>query len=212
MYATTLNLLLEGAYICPVAFAQAYEQLDDPAVAGEIDETLGRLNMRLARVNEDGAFFMAPAVLQAQHTARVREELLRFRDVYGPAVRMLNLMRLAKDDLGLRMGETVQLAELEQAINNSSSLESQLRGLHGVVSGTVARNSNRDFLKKLLENLRWDGFLVLSNAQTETYRVTGKIEQIHSVLEFIAEQVSITVEDKIVEPGDDLDLKRSSPE
>lgn len=205
MYAPTLNLLIAGHYICPVAYEVEYSKLIDEDFAATINETLGRMDLRLARLRDDGAFFVAPLTLQSQHVARVREELLRFRDVYGPAVRMLNLLRLVKDSIGLRAGEYLRLAELEQSVNNSSSLETQLRSLHGVVANAAARNSNRDFLKKLLENLRSEGFLVLANSHNDTYRLTGKIEQVHAVLEFIAEQVSVTVEDRVVEPGD-LDL------
>lgn len=211
MYAATLNLLIAGHYICPVAYEIEYAKLIDESFAATVNETLGRLDLRLARLRDDGAFFVAPLILQSQHTARARDELLRFRDVYGPAVRMLNLLRLVKDDFGLRMGEYLQLAELEQSVNSSASLEAQLRALHGVVANTAARNSNRDFLKKLLESLRSEGFLVLANAHNDTYRLTGKIEQIHAVLEFIAEQVLVTVEDKVIEPGDlTLDLNRST--
>lgn len=211
MYATTLNLLLAGQYICPVAYEVEYAKLLDESYAATIDETLGRMDLRLARLRDDTAFFVAPLIMQSQHNSRAREELLRFRDVYGPAVRMLNLLRLVKEDFGLRMGEYLQLAEMERAVNNSASFESQLRALHGVIPNTAARYSNRDFLKKLLDNLRVDGFMVLANANNDTFRMTGKIEQIHAVLEFIAEQVAVTVEDKAAEPDDlVLDLQRGS--
>ena len=191
MQAPVLNKLLAGEFICPIAFNQEYEQLQDEGFRSEVEVWLGSLNMRLARLGEDGAFFMAPAQLQSAQLTRVKDELLRFRDVYGPWIRMLNLIRQAKESFDCVVGDYVQLAELETAINESSTLESQLRNLHGVISNVAARNSNRDFLKRLLEHLKSDGLLVMVNPQTETYRVTGKIDQVHAVLEFIAEHDAV---------------------
>ena len=212
MQAPVLNKLLAGEFICPIAFNQEYEQLQDDGFRSKVEVWLGSLNMRLARLGEDGAFFMAPAQLQSTQLTRVKDELLRFRDVYGPWIRMLNLIRQAKEGFDCVVGDYVQLAELETAINESSTLESQLRNLHGVISNVAARNSNRDFLKRLLEHLKSDGLLVMVNPQTETYRVTGKIDQVHAVLEFIAEHEAVItppVDDQPQE-SESLDLLRTN--
>ena len=63
-----------------------------------------------------------------------------------------------------------------------------------MISGSSLKNTNRDFLKRMLEHLKSAGYLVISNPQNETYRVTGRIDHLHAVLEFIAEQQPVIAE------------------
>ena len=149
---------------------------------------------RPARLGEGGAFFVAPMQIMAPHIAKVRDDLKAFRDTYGPMVSMLNLIRISKEGFTCSPGDFVQLAEIERGINESSTLEMQLRALVGVISGSSLKNTNRDFLKRMLEHLKSAGYLVISNPQNETYRVTGRIDHLHAVLEFIAEQQPVIAE------------------
>lgn len=194
MQSQTLNALLAGQFICPIAFEQAFEDLQDPVTRDEIEQWLARIDRRLARLGEDGAFFVAPMQIMAPHTAKVRDDLKDFRDTYGPMVSMLNLIRVSKDGFTCSPGDFVQLAEIERGINESPTLEMQLRALVGVIDGSSLKNTNRDFLKRMLEHLRRAGYLVISNPQNETYRVTGKIDHLHAVLDFIAEQKPVIAE------------------
>lgn len=216
MQATVLQQLLAGEFICPIAFAPEYEQLQDEGLRAEVETWLDKLHMRLSRLGDDGAFFMAPAQLQPAQLNRVKDELLRFRDVYGPWIRMLNLIRQAKEGFNCVMGDYLQVAELETAINESATLETQLRSLHGVITNVAARHSNREFLKRLLEHLKSDGLLIVVNPQSETYQVTGKIDQLHAVLEFIAEHEAVitSAADDQRQEAETLDLLRMefSPE
>lgn len=187
MNSKILTLLLAGEYICPIAFPAEYDQLQDITLRQSIDEWLGQLDMRLACIGEEGAFFMAPAQLGAAHTQKVKDTLARFRDVYDPSIKMLMMILQANEGFTASPGEFVQLAELEQAVNETSTLEMELRRLHGVISGVSQKHTNREFLKKMLEHLRSEGLLILSNPQSEVYQVTGKIDHLHSVLAFISE-------------------------
>lgn len=194
MQSQTLNALLAGQFICPIAFEQEFEDLQDPVTRDEIEQWLAKIDRRLARIGEEGAFFVAPMQIMAQHTTKVREDLKDFRDTYGPMVSMLNLIRVSKEGFTCSPGDFVQLAEIERGINESPTLEMQLRALVGVIDGSSLKNTNRDFLKRMLEHLKRAGYLVISNPQNETYRVTGKIDHLHAVLDFIAEQKPVIAE------------------
>ncbi len=191
MKAQTRLTLLDGKYICPIAYPLEYDYLREPEVRDEVDRWLRDINMRLARLGTDGAFFMAPVQLQSEDVTRIKNDFLSYRDTYGPAHRMMQLIRAGKDEFTLSAGELVQLAELNQAVNESATLEAQLRGLQAVIKDGSARFTNRELLKKLLDHLRADGYLVLVNANTEMYQTTGKVRQLTSVLTFIAENTDI---------------------
>lgn len=208
MNTKLLTDLLAGKFICSIAFEQEYEQLKTLEVRVEVELWLSGIDRRLAQLGEDGAYFAAPMQIMAPHAAKVRDDLKHFRDVYGPSVRMLNLIREAKEGFSCSPGDYVQLADIEGSINESSTLESHLRSMHGTITGASIKHSNREFLKRMLENLKDAGYLVLSNPQNETYRVTGKIDHLHAVLEFISEHepvISTAPEDE--SQTEDLILK-----
>lgn len=196
MNARLLKLLLEGAYICPVRYRDEYTLLEDDDEQEAIDTWLESLNMRLARLGDDGAFFMAPAYIGMKDVAQVKSELTRFRDEYGPAVLLLDFIR--QTDAGrlfLSPGEYIALYELDAAVSESTMLESQLKGLQGIISAASSRNTNHESLRRLLEHLAKDGYVVLTNKDSGTYQVTGKIEQLYAVLQFLDEHKVIADEE-----------------
>lgn len=138
MIEKTLTLLLEGRYICPIAYREGFEDLSDPATCDKAKAWLQTLGMRLTRIGEAGAFFMSRESIREREITQVKNDLLKFRDTYGPAVRMLDLLRQTKPGyILLAPGDYIQLVELETSMLESSSLEAQLRALVGVIAGSA---------------------------------------------------------------------------
>lgn len=206
MLNKTLRKLLDGKYICPISAPDEFEILGETSSQTEVDAWLGKIDLRLARLGTEGAFFAAPRKIELADALKVRDEFARYRDIYGPAVQMMNLVRHAKDEFGCRMGDVVQLAELMSNVAESATMETQLRSLHGVISGTATRLKNREFLQKLLEHLRNDGYLMLTNPQTETYTVTGKVEQLALAMQYMAEHEGIASEEEDEKDDEGPDL------
>ena len=206
MKSKTLRTLLDGQYICEHSFAQEYEYLTQDGNASWVNSWLSSLEMRLTRVCEDGAFFMTPIELKPSDSTRIRDEFLRFRNTHGRFVKMLQVIRSAKDDFTLQPGEFLQHAELVQTINESASLTTQLRSLIGVIFDTEARFNNSQLVKKLLEHLKKEGYLVVFNESTEMYRTTGKLTQLTQVLTFLSENSEIGSRQETVDAVESDDL------
>jgi len=206
MKSQTNYCLLAGNYICPIAFPQEYDYLLDEANRSYTNEWLGGLDMRLARVGVDGAFFMAPVVLQPQHVTKIRDDILRYRDTYGPYLQMLQLIREGSPDFTFTPGEFVSLATLMQSVSESATLDSRLRSMALFIRDAQQRFNQRELIKKLLDHLKADGYLILANATSEIYQLTGKVDQIKSVLHYLAENSEIvsTVEDDPKDAASDL--------
>lgn len=208
MNASLLKLLLAGEYICPVRYRDDYSVLEDVDEQESANNWLGKLNMRLARLGESGAFFVAPAYIGAKDITQVKNELLKFRDEYGPAVLLLDFIR--QTDAGrvfLSPGEYIALYKLDEAVSQSTMLETQLKGLLGVISNAAPRNTNHENLRRLLEHLAKDGYAMLANKDSGTYQITGKIEQLYAVLQFLDENKVIPdaeVDDKESDDSGDL--------
>ena len=188
MNARVLKLLLAGEYICSVRYRAEFDLLGDTAEREAVDAWLLSLGMRLARLGDEGAFFLAHDHIGQKEITQVKNELLKFRDEYGPAVLLLDFIRQA--DAGrvqLSPGEYIVLYQLDAAVSQSSMLETQLKGLLGVITNAAMRNTNHENLRRLLDHLARDGYVVLANKDTGAYQVTGKIEQLYAVLQFLDE-------------------------
>lgn len=215
MNARALRLLLEGAYICNIRYRDEFTALEDSDEQDEVNDWLAKVNMRLARLGETGAFFMAPAYIGAREVAQVRAELLSFRDKYGPYIQMLDFIRQAgQDNIMLAPGEYIARYSLEEAVSQSTMLEGQLKSLINVISGAAQSNSVLANLQRLLDHLTKEGYLVLVNKDTGTYQVCGKIEQIYAVLQFLSDHRAIPdyeVDDQASEneENDLVDLARA---
>lgn len=192
MNAKVLKLLLAGEYICPVRYRAEFDLLGDSAEREAVDAWLLSLGMRLARLGESGAFFLAPDYIGQKEITQVKNELLKFRDEYGPAVLLLDFIRQADGgSLHLSPGEFIVLYQLEAAVSQSSMLETQLKGLLSVITNAAMRNTNHENLRRLLDHLVRDGYAVLANKDTGAYQVTGKIEQLYAVLQFLDEHQAV---------------------
>lgn len=174
MKPETLQHLLAGNFICQFAFPEAYEDLSTTGAHEQVDTWLASLDRRLARLGDDGAFYVAPLqVHRNEDVNKVRADLSRFRDSHGLLTQILNLVRLAKDGFRGVPGEFVQLAELVLRVNEDSTLVAQLRELR--IPGADTRWSNHDLLRRMLEKLRADGYLILSNEASETQRNLARV-------------------------------------
>lgn len=188
MSSRVLKLLLEGAYICSVRYRDEFTLLEDEDEQEKVNDWLEKLNMRLARLGEDGAFFMAPAYIGQKDITQVKGELMKFRDEYGPAVLFLDFIRQTDTSrVYLSPGEHIALYDLDAAVSQSTMLETQLKSLQNVVSGGSVRHTNHENLRRLLDHLAKDGYVVLVSKDSGMYQVTGKVEQLYAVLQFLDE-------------------------
>lgn len=199
MKPETLNALLAGHFVCQYAFPDVYADLSDAGAAEKVDQWLQRLDRRLARLGDDGAFFVAPLQVHTnEQVVKVKADLARFRDVYGLLVEMLNLVRLTKEGFRGVPGDYVQLAEILMKVNEDTTLVGRLRELR--IPGADTRLSNNELLRKMLERLRAEGYLVVSNPSTETYQITGKVDHLHAVMQYLVENVPELTDTALPDP------------
>lgn len=196
MIDSVLKNLLAGEFVCPVAHPTEYNLLADPEVHDRVERNLNDLGNRLARTNpDDGAYYMAPLEVSSVAIAKIKDDLRRFRDVFGPAVLLLDMIRQTdSSEIALSPGEVIRLATMEELIIESASLENQLKNLAPVIKGFNVRNSIRENFKRVMEQLREDGYVTLFNPQADVYKITGKIEYLYSVIEYMSENEAVQTE------------------
>lgn len=207
MNQKALKLLLAGEYICPIRYRPEFDAINTPSDSEEVNGWLMKMGMRLARIGDEGAFFMTPEFIGPREVLQVKAEFIKFRDEYGPAVVLLDFIRQVKSDsLHLSPGEYIQVYDLDAAVAQSSTIETQLKSLIGLIHNGAQRNSNHENLNRLMAHLCKDGYLMLANKDTGAYQVTGKIEQLYAVLQFLDENEVIPdseIDDR-TDPQEDL--------
>ena len=72
---SALKHLAKGDFICSVHFPGEFEALEDPAGRKKASEWLQEIGYRLARLSDDGAFFMAYEIPTNEMRNRFREEM-----------------------------------------------------------------------------------------------------------------------------------------
>lgn len=205
MSAHLNKLLLAGEYVCNVRYPAEFASMQDTETCTKVTEFLGQMDMRLARIGAEGAFFMAPNFIGLKDQAQIKSDVAKFRDVYGPQVLMIEYIRSCSGGaLTLVPGEFIAMWDLEEAVSTSTMMAAKLRSLVSVIHKAATRNGDRENLQRLIDHLVKDGYLVLSSKEQSSYQVTGKIDQLHAVLAFLDENKLIADQeiDDTSETGD----------
>ncbi|MFN3731977.1 condensin complex protein MksE [Comamonas testosteroni] len=199
---SALKRLAEGQFICQVQFPEEFEALDAPDGRRQADEWLGAIGYRLARLHEEGAFFMAHAIVTNEMRMRFREELRMVRNRLEPAVGFMEALRQAQGrDPRVHAGDMVWESEISEAVRNSSLLEQRIMEMRDI-SGLRPTDSVNDRVRRMLEHLRAEGYLVESNPTNRGYQLTGKVDYLYQLIAFIAANTPQLSEDDVSDQVD----------
>jgi hypothetical protein len=100
-------------------------------------------------------------------------------------------MQALRHEEFLAPGSLIETNRLRAAIDGNPNLRSELNDLASLGKVYAAEGTLRATLDKLLRKLVHDGYLVLANPEREIYAVTGKIEYLQAVVDFVMEHDSI---------------------
>jgi hypothetical protein len=186
---SALKHLAAGEFVCPVRFPDEFEALTSGEGRQKADEWLGAIGYRLAQLGDEGAFFMAYAILDGDAKAKVREELKTLRDRLTPAVMFLETLRQAQSRAAqLQPGDEVVHSEVLERVRSNALLDRRIAEMKDLY-GSRANESTSDRLTKILVLLEQDGYLTLTNPSFKVYRITGKIAYLYQLLAFMAENL-----------------------
>lgn len=192
MFEQTLTLLLSGEFICGVRYPDAWRFLEDEGQRREVDAFLGKLGRRLACTRQGGAWFAAYKEIGADERRAMREGFAEIKHNLRLLVGFfVHVMQALRQDQFLAPGSLIEANRLMAAIDQNPNLRSELQALAGLGKGPTGDGTLRGTLERLLKKLRDDGYLVLANPEREIYEVTGKIEYLQEVVDFLMAHQSI---------------------
>jgi hypothetical protein len=203
MFEQTLTLLLAGEFICSVRHPDAWRFLEDEGQRNDVEAFLARLSRRLARTRQGGAWFAAYTDIGTDERRAMRDGFADIKHNLRLLVGFfVHVMQALRQDQFLAPGSIVEANRLMAAIDQNPNLRSELQALAGLGKGPTGDGTLRGTLERLLKKLRDDGYLVLANPEREIYEVTGKIEYLQEVVDFLMAHQSIPDEVEEEAEGD----------
>ena len=122
-----------------------------------------------------------------------KETFSQIKHTLRPIVTFLELlMRVTQRDDILTAGALIEANQVMTAIDANPSLRNDLQSLTNQANADVQKTPIAAVWKKYSTYFREQGYLVLVNPEREIYRVTGKIEYIMEVMEFLMEHEAVS--------------------
>jgi len=199
---SALKRLGEGEFICNVHYPEEFAALEDPAGRQIADRWCEDIGYRLARLSEEGAYFMAYSIVTADMRAQVREDLRQVRNKLEPIVGWMETLRQSQGQTpNIHEGDMLWESEIGEAVRTSAVLERRLLDMKDL-SGARITDTSLDRVRRMLQHLESEGYLVEANPALKGYRVTGKIAYLYQLLGFIAANSTTLADDKLVDQID----------
>jgi hypothetical protein len=195
MFESVVQSLLAGDFICPVSNHEGYFFLNEQDNQNTINDYLGKIGLHLAKTRHGGAFFAAHNVTGKPENRAAKEVFTDIKQNLRPLVSFLDMvMRVMQSDDFLAVGTVIEVNKLMGAIDANPSFRNDLQSLANQIK--IQADTDRNRLEKVLKNFRDKGYLILSNPEREIYQITGKIEYIQEVIEFLMEHDAIRDEEE----------------
>jgi hypothetical protein len=208
MFEITVTLLLSCEFICNIRYPDAWRFLEDEAQRRDAEQFLERLGRRLTCTRQGGAWFAAYVEIGSDERRAVREGFADIKHNLRLLVGFfVHVMQALRQEQFLAPGSIIESSRLMAAIDENPNLRVELQGLAGLGKGQGGDGTLRGTLDRLLRRLRDDGYLVLANPEREIYEVTGKIEYLQEVVDFLMAHQSIP--DEIGDETDADETQRS---
>lgn len=204
--STALKRLADGKFICPVAYPEEFDLLCEESGRAAAEAWLDQVGLRLARLGDEGAFFMAYAIADHEMRLAVREELRTVRSRLHLVVPVLEAIRQAQgQDPRLQPGDTIWESEISERVRQNAGLEQQVMELREL-PGTRTGESANDRVRRMLDYLQKEGYAVLAHPSRHGYQITGKIEYLYGLLGEIAANTDALSDEGVVDQVQQLRL------
>ena len=196
---TALKRLAEGRFVCEMRYPEEFAVLQEGEGRRRADEWLAAIGYRLARLSEDGAFFMAHAGVTPALRLRLRDELRAVRGKLEPVVGFMETLRQSQGrSPHIHAGDMLWESEISEAVRASPLLERRLLDMREI-GGARVSDSAIDRVRRMLAHLQNEGYIVETNPTSKGYQVTGKIDYLYQLIGFIADNTAQLSDDDVVD-------------
>lgn len=186
MFEQTMSLLLSGEFICPIRYPDAYRYLSEEAHQKDVTAYLARIGRRLSVTGLGGGWYMSFDRIGQDQRRSVRDEFSRIKlDLRFLVDFFSKTMRASEREQVYSRGDKIEAHALMAAVDSNPGLRAEFQTLATLSRGSGSDGKLKSNLDRHLKTLRDEGYLVLVNPEREIYQVTGKIEYLYEVVQFL---------------------------
>jgi polyhydroxyalkanoate synthesis regulator phasin len=177
--------LAQGEFICPQRFPDEYDALSNEQGQKAAEEWLAAIGYRLARLSDEGAFFMAHSTVTAEMRAQLREEMRVIRKELHPYIAILEAIRQSQGrDPRVHAGDMLYVSEIAEEARKSTMLENRIQEMRDI-SHAKLDDKTPQRIQRMLQELENAGYLDQTQEASGGYRITGKIDYLYQMIALI---------------------------
>jgi hypothetical protein len=197
MFEEAMPLLLSGHFICEVRYPDAYRFLATEANQKDVNAYLARIGRSLVTTEQGGAWYAAYERIGPDEKRAIKDEFTRIKQKIRFLVEFfVKAMRASGLEVFYSRGDKIEAHALMATIDGNPALRAEFQALGTVGRGGATDGKLKGNLDRQFGQLVDDGYLIVANKEREIYQVTGKIEYLAEVAQFLMTAENI---------GDDID-------
>lgn len=204
MFEQAMSLLLSGEFVCEVRYSEAYRFLAVESNQKDANAYLTRIGRTLAVTEQGGAWYVAYDRIGQDEKRAIKEEFLRIKQKIRFLVEFfVKAMRASERELFYSRGDKIEAHALMAAIDGNPGLRAEFQALGNVGRGGATDGKMKGSLDRQLRMLVDEGYLIVANAEREIYQVTGKIEYLTEIVQFLmtTDNIAYDIEEDQVKPS-----------
>lgn len=183
-----LESLLSGSFICPATDREAYKTLKEDRTRREINQALILMGRELQRTSRTSAYYVTYKSIDDHKRRQVTALMSNVHSIIRPVVKFVaTVSEAAQVEAVMVGGDELSVPVLSAQIQSSPSLMEKLDSIYRLpkVSRKKVRDNATDKLNVVVEFLVKEGVAHLVNKERQLYVMTGKLDFIYEVLDFI---------------------------
>ncbi|AUT64867.1 hypothetical protein C2L65_35175 [Paraburkholderia terrae] len=181
-----MSLLLSGEFVCEVRYPDAFRFLAADAHQKDANAYLARIGRTLAMTELGGAWYAAYDRINQEEKRAIKDEFTQIKQRIRFLVEFfVKAMRATNQEVFYSRGDKIEAHALMAAIDGNPGLRAEFQAMGTVGRGGATDGKMKSSLDRQLALLVDTGYLVVSNAEREIYQVTGKIEYLTEIVQFL---------------------------
>jgi hypothetical protein len=191
---TILEGLLAGDFICSVTNESAFNYLSTGG-RDKVNEALLPFDRELAQLSDNGAYYLVTTDLgNKDDKYSIRKHFEQCRDTVEPVVTFLVFVSRVNPHSGiLTAGQIVRFTQILTSVASNDHHIQQLNQLATLKLFKTSKQGTDEKLKAIFKGMVSFGLLIEKNSEEMIYQVTGKLDYIHHLMQFIADHESIDI-------------------
>jgi hypothetical protein len=186
MFDVAMSLLLSGEFVCEVRYPDAFRFLAADAHQKDANAYLARIGRTLAMTELGGAWYAAYDRINQEEKRAIKDEFTQIKQRIRFLVEFfVKVMRATNQEVFYSRGDKIEAHALMAAIDGNPGLRAEFQTMGTVGRGGATDGKMKSSLDRQLALLVDTGYLVVSNAEREIYQVTGKIEYLTEIVQFL---------------------------